>query len=145
MSDITERKLAVEALKESELKYRSLIEFSSDSVFCVDETGQFQFVNRVFATNFGQSPEYFVGKTFWDVYPKDAADFRYETTKRVFQTGLGEFMEGEVPLPGKTLYFYIRINPIKDETGKVKLMLTHATDITDRKRAEQLMREKEQH
>ena len=135
--DITERVQAEESLKESELKYRSLIECSSDAVFCVDENGQYKFTNYVYASNFEKTPEYFIGKTFWDVYPKENADYRYEVTKRVFQTGKSEFMEGEVPLPGKTLYFHITVNPIKDETGKVILTLTYATDITARKQAEE--------
>jgi diguanylate cyclase (GGDEF)-like protein/PAS domain S-box-containing protein len=139
--DVTERKRIEDALKESELKYRSLTESSSDAIFCVDEKGQFKFANHVFASNFRKTPDYFIGKTFWDIYPKEEADLRYELTKRVFQTGKGESFEGEIRLPGKISYFHIRLNPIKDEAGKVVLMLTDATDITARKQAEEKLKE----
>ncbi len=145
--DITQRKKVEESLKESELKYRSLIESSSDAIFCVDHKGEYQFTNHLFASTFGKAPDYFIGKTFWDIYPKEHADYRYEATKRVFQTGESESLEVEVPLPDKTLYFYATANPIKDETGNVILSLTHAVDITKRKLAEEkvksLLAEKE--
>jgi PAS domain S-box-containing protein len=137
MQDITDRKRVEEELIESELKYRSLIECSSDAIFCVDEKGQYQFTNHLFSSTFGKTPEYFIGKTFWDVYPKEHADYRYAATQRVFQTGQSESLEVEVPLPDKTLYFYATANPIKNETGKVILTLTHAVDITERKRVEE--------
>ena len=137
IQDITDRKQTEAALRDSELKYRSLIEFSSDAIFCVDEKGEYKFTNRLFAKTFGKTPDYFIGKTFWDIYPKEHADYRYEATKRVFQTGKSESLEVEVPLPDKTLYFYATADPIKDETGKVILCLTHATDITERKLVEQ--------
>jgi len=125
-----------EALRQSELKYRSVVECSSDAIFCVDETGEYKFTNSLFASTFGKSPDYFIGKTFWDIYPKEHADLRYEVTKRVFATGRSESVEVEVPLPDKTLYFYATADPIHDEAGKVILALTHAVDITDRKQAE---------
>jgi len=125
-----------QALSKSELKYRSLIESSSDTIFCVDEKGEYQFTNHIFASTFGKTPEYFIGKSFWDIYPKEHADFRYEVTKRVFQTGESESVEVDVPLEDKTLYFYATANPIKDDKGKVILSLTHATDITERKQTE---------
>jgi len=134
--DISERKKVEEALRESELKYRSLIESSTDAIFSVDENGRYTFTNHLFASTFGQTPEYFIGKTFWDVYPKEHADYRFATTKRVFRTGTSESIEVEVPLPDRTLFFYATANPIKDETGKVVLVLTHAVDITERKLAE---------
>ena len=142
-NDIEERKLEEEALRESELKYRSLIESSSDAIFCVDEKGEYKFTNHLFASTFGKTPDYFIGKTFWDVYDKEHADYRYEATKRVFRTGESESLEVEVPLPDKTLYFYATANPIRDETGKVILSLTHAVDITGRKKIEEALRESE--
>lgn len=145
--DVTNRVKGEDSLRESELKYRSLIESSSDAIFCVDQKGEYKFTNHLFASTFGKNPDYFLGKTFWDVYPKEHADYRYEATKRVFQSGESESLEVTVPLPDKTLYFYATANPIKDETGKVILSLTHAVDITERKLAEEkvksLLAEKE--
>ncbi len=134
--DITERKRMEDALRKSELQYRSLIESSSAVIFCVDEKGAYQFTNTIFAGTFGKTPDYFIGKTFWDIYPKDLADMRFEVTKRVFETGRTESVEVEVPLPDRTLYYYATANPIKDDTGKVILNLTYATDITARRLAE---------
>jgi PAS domain S-box-containing protein len=125
-----------EALRESEFKYRSAVEYSSDAIFCVDEKGEYKFTNSLFASTFGKTPDYFIGKTFWDIYPKEHADKRYEVTKRVFATGRSESVEVEVPLPDKTLYFYATADPIHDETGRVILNLTHAINITERKLAE---------
>jgi PAS domain S-box-containing protein len=135
---------AEEALRASELKYRSLIESSTDVVFCVNEQGQYQFTNQVFASTFGKTPDYFVGKTFRDVYPEEHAAYRYEATKRVFQTGKSESLVVTVPLPDKTLYFHATASPIKDETGKTILALTHAVDITERMMAEDAIKRREE-
>ena len=137
-------RLAEEVLRESELKYRSLIESSTDAIFCVDEKGEYKFTNHLFASTFGQTPDYFIGKTYWDVYSKEQADYRFEATKRLFQTGKSESLEVEVLLPDKTLFFLATTNPIKDESGKVILNLTHAVDITKRKHAEELLRNSEE-
>ena len=133
---ITERKLAEEAYKDSEFKYRSLIEHSSDVVFCVDRNGEYKFVNQVFASTFGKTPDYFLGKTFWDIYPKEHADFRQAANSRVFETGESQSVEVVVPLPDRNLYFIANANPVRDNTGNVILNLTHATDITALKRIE---------
>lgn len=142
--DITEQRQAEQKLKESELKYRSLVENTNDVVFCVDEKGEYKFTNNVFANTFGKTPDYFIGKTFWDVYPKKEADHRFMAVKEMFRTGEVQTIEVSVPLPDKTLYFLAKANPIKDESGKVILNLTTATDITERKLAEEKLRKSEE-
>jgi diguanylate cyclase (GGDEF)-like protein/PAS domain S-box-containing protein len=139
----SERMRMEEAYKDSELKYRSLIEHSSDVVFCVDRNGEYKFVNQVFASTFGKTPDYFLGKTFWDIYPKEHADHRQATSIKVFETGESHSVEVVVPLPDRTLYYIAKANPVKDETGKVVLNVTHAIDITERKQMEEVLRESE--
>jgi PAS domain S-box-containing protein len=135
---------ANQKLKKSELQYRSLIECSTDAIFCVDEKGQYKFTNHLFASTFGKTPDYFIGKTFWDIYPQEHAGYRYEATQRVFQTGESESLEVEVPLPDKTLYFYATANPIKDEAGRTILVLTQAKDITALKHADEAIKKSEE-
>ncbi|MBU1013653.1 MAG: PAS domain S-box protein [Bacteroidetes bacterium] len=149
--DVTERKLAEQKLiaakneaEESELKYRSLIENTNDVVFCVDEKGEYKFTNQVFAKTFGKTPDFFVGKNFWDIYPKEEADHRFAAVKEMFRTGEVQTIEVSVPLPDRTLYYLAKANPIKDETGKIILNLTTAIDITERKQAELELAESEE-
>jgi diguanylate cyclase (GGDEF)-like protein/PAS domain S-box-containing protein len=143
MQDITECKRIEQAYRDSEFKYRSLIEHSSDVVFCVDKNGEYKFVNQVFASTFGKTPDYFLGKSFWDIYPKEHADHRQATSIKVFETGESQSVEVVVPLPDRTLHYIAKANPVKDETGKVVLNVTHAIDITERKLMEEALRESE--
>jgi PAS domain S-box-containing protein len=140
----SERQRIEEAFKDSELKYRSLIEHSSDVVFCVDKNGEYKFVNQVFASTFGKTPDYFLGKSFWDIYPKEHADHRQATSIKVFETGESQSVEVVVPLSDRTLHYIAKANPVRDETGKVVLNVTHAIDITERKLMEEALRESEE-
>ncbi len=143
LNELQERRKIEQELRSSEEKYRLFIENSSDVVFCVNEKGEYQFTNKVFANAFGKTPDYFVGKTFWDIYPQAEADHRQAASKRVFETGETQSVEVSVPLPDRTLYFLAKANPIFNQEGKVILNLTFATDITERKVAEEKLRLRE--
>jgi PAS domain S-box-containing protein len=73
LQDVTERKMAREALAMSEIKFRSLIENSSDMIAVVDEHGVMRYGSPATRRMLGYSPERMIGRNvFWHVHPEDA-------------------------------------------------------------------------
>ncbi len=72
--DITERKLAEEALGRGESRLRVVMDHIQAAIFLKDLEGRYLMVNRRFADNFGVSEEQIVGKTDDDFFPADLAD-----------------------------------------------------------------------
>ena len=76
--DIRTRNLAEEALKESELRYRELVEISNDIVYRTDVGGVFTFVNQVASRVTGYSEQELVGRHFTELM---LPEYREETAK----------------------------------------------------------------
>jgi PAS domain S-box-containing protein len=73
VTDITERKLAEQALRESEEKYRSVVERASDGI-CVVQDGRLKYANQRLAEMAGYTAAELVGKQFLEyVHPEDRA------------------------------------------------------------------------
>jgi PAS domain S-box-containing protein len=140
--DITERKQAEEALRESELQNRLLIENAHDSIISINIDGEFLLLNKTAATFLGGVPEDYVGKTLWDIFPKEVADARMEETLAIIQSGKTYTTEMQLPLQGKMYWFLSSGQPIRGVSGKMSV-LSIATDITERKQAEEALRESE--
>src|SRR5450759_995692 len=85
--DITERKRSEEILRESENKYRSLIQYSSDPIFSFNPDYSYRFVNEAFARPVGKKPEDIIEKTPFDIFSPDEATKRLTAVRQVFQTG----------------------------------------------------------
>ncbi|NVM57155.1 MAG: PAS domain-containing protein, partial [Desulfobacterales bacterium] len=127
--------------QESEEKYRLLVENASEAITMIDNDGRFLIMNNAAAQHLGGQPQDFIGKTVWDVLPKEIADERMASVRTVIQSGQGHVVEISLPLRGETSWFHTSTQPIKDSAGKTIAVLTLSTHITERKRAEEARKE----
>jgi PAS domain S-box-containing protein len=133
----SERRLAEEALRKSEEKYRTLIECTLDLVFTVDEKDFFTYLNPRFETTTGYTSSDLIGKPFIDIV---APKF-----KEVSVAGFKQSMEGGTITPyeadvvhknGKRIPVEFLVVTLFDEEGKAVGRFGIGRDITDRKKLE---------
>ncbi len=128
---------ALEDLRVSKEKYRILLDESSDPIFSFYPDGRYRYVNQVFATTMGKETGDIIGKTLWDVFPRDEADKRFVVIKKVVDQGTVEEIEVAIPRTEGERYLITTAKPVFDDTRRVISVLCVAKDITARKRAEE--------
>jgi diguanylate cyclase (GGDEF)-like protein/PAS domain S-box-containing protein len=128
---------SVEAMRESEQKYRILLDDSSDPIFSFNHEGQYQYVNLAFADGVGKKIEDILHKKIWDVFPQDEADKRYAAVKWVFTNQVTKVIEVRVPRADGDRYYITTVKPVFSDLGEVTSVICISKEITERKRIEE--------
>jgi len=135
-SDITQRKNAEEALEESEDKYRSIVEQSSEMLFLHDLQGNFLEVNRAAIERTGFSREDLLGMCVFDMHPDDSRKAEVIQNWQSLQTK-------QVPITLETIHqckdgstYPAEVNMSKVVLRDRECILSLVRDITERKQAE---------
>lgn len=131
-----ERRKAMDALSESEEKYRLLIENAGEAIFSVDDDGVFLTMNRMAARSLGGEPEHFIGKTVWDLFPKEVADRQVESIRRVIRQGESQVKDEMTVLRGEERWFTVSIYPVRNSDNQVFAAQIIAHDITEYRQIE---------
>jgi PAS domain S-box-containing protein len=143
-ADITERKRAEEALRESERRARSAFDGIAGLVAIVTPNGEIETVNRQCIEYFGRPVEEQRDWVTTDmVHPEDLPDM-LEKFKRAIASEIPYHFEQRLRrFDGEYRWFETRGGAVRDDTGRVVRWYVLLTDIEDRKRAEQALRERE--
>jgi PAS domain S-box-containing protein len=141
--DITERKRTEDALKESEERFRAIVENAPFGYYRVGKDGLWQYVNPVWERMHGLSSEEIIGKPFEITQPPDSVGEAGELVKRALagEAMVGEF--GRLTREGNTEYHSFNIQPVKHCTEIIGIE-GFINDITERKRAEEALRDSEE-
>src|SRR5205823_1307084 len=123
-------------------RYAALLEYLPQRVFFKDRDSVFVFVNTAFADDLGMRPEEVIGKTDYDIYPKEAADKFRADELRIMESRRPETREQEdvrvAPgtIAGRKRVLEVVKAPVINDEGDVVGIFGLTTDITERKRAE---------
>ena len=126
------------SLKESEEKYRLLVEASTDMIFTVDLKGNFIFTNRAFKKNLGYSVEEIKKiNGFKLIHPEDLAVVIKQFTQLVEGKSVDNMEYRYRTKDGFYIHILNNAAPIFDSQGKVVAAFGVARNITQRKRMEE--------
>lgn len=145
VSDLTSIRRSEEELKKSEAKYRSLVENTSDWVWEVDRQGVFTYSNQKVFDLLGYTPQEILGKTPFDFMDEDEIKrMRPIFTEIASQEKPFRLLENTlIHKDGHPVALEFSGVPLFDDQGNLAGYRGVDRDITERKRAEQALMEKE--
>jgi PAS domain S-box-containing protein len=141
IQDITARKRAEDALRESEERYRTIMEQAGDAIFMHDQTGRILDVNQKACQSLGYSRGELLSKSIKDIDPEAIQTGKHELWEKILGGEQFTFESRQVRKDGSFIPVEVTLGSVRLPPGPVVLGI--ARDITERKRAEEALRESE--
>src|SRR6266436_307733 len=140
--DITERKRAEEKIRQSEMELRQILDFAPQYVGVLGPDRDRLYVNKAMLDYFGFTLEEWRSSDRRKYYHPDDWERVSSETQSKFLSGISHEYEARLlRKDGKYRWFLFRWNPLRDEQGRVTHWYAAATDIEDRKQAEQRLQD----
>ncbi len=145
VEDITERKLAEEALRASEERFRLLSDRAPIGIFVSDRMGRFHYANPCLQSVCGLSECELLGTNFAQVFPPEQAQEVLSDWLRIAPTQQQQHVTEKIVGPsGETRWVAIRSSPFVDSNGAMLGRIGTVEDITNRRVAEHELRVSEE-
>jgi len=145
--DITERKMMEEALRKSEERFRQVAENAQEWIWETDSNGLYTYASPVIENILGYKPEEIVGrKYFYDLFPPEDREEFKKAALEVFaqKKAFHEFINRNLHKNGGCVWLSTSGIPVLDKEGNLLGYRGADVDITERRRAEEALRESEE-
>jgi len=136
--DVSQRKQAEEAVKESERRYRRLFELSNDAIFIYTAEGKIRDVNGRASDLLGYSRDKFLRMTIQSLHPQDKVELSYDAIRTVLAMGEARFESRMQRADGETIFVDISASLIDQEEELIQGIVR---DISERVRLEKHLHE----
>lgn len=134
--DITNRKEMEQRLKDSEERYRGLIESQTDLIVRVDEKNRFTYVNDTYCNTFGKKREELIGKVFTPLIHEDDIEDTLQAMESLGKPPYRATIEQRAKTIDGWRWFEWEDNAILDDKGNIVEIQGVGRDITELKEAE---------
>jgi sigma-B regulation protein RsbU (phosphoserine phosphatase) len=133
--DITERKLAEDALRKSEEKFRRIVETAAEGFILMDEDLVIFEVNDAYCKMLGYAREELIGKRPIDLATDEFRQFMVGNKDHILAKEYREFEGGVVAKDGRHVPILVHGNTLRDDQGHVIGNMAFITDMTEHKKA----------
>ena len=144
VADITERKRAEDAIREGEMRYRRIIETTNEGVWLLDTKLHTSYVNRQMAEMLGYEPGEMVGRSVFDFYFPEDVEYKKQVLSGRQQGRREQLDERVRRKDGSELWVRMAATPVFKDNGGFDGALAMMSCITERKAAEEALRESEE-
>jgi PAS domain S-box-containing protein len=142
MRDVTDRKRAERALRASEERFRKVLETSGEGIVMRDQDGFITFANERFAEMMGQTVQQLLGRHVDTIVVPEHLPALQASAERRRRTGRSETLDLQFQREdGSRMDAILAASPMYDEKGNFTGSLGMITDMTERKRLEEQLRQ----
>lgn len=142
MEDVTENIMATQVIKESEKKYRELMNNASVGITLIDLHGKIQFINKRGARNFDHVPELITNKRLNQFLDPHNASYIMRQVANIVKEGMVADFEEMFVINGKEKWYLSNYQPIRSK-GRITGVQVISQDITDKKNTLKELQESE--
>ncbi len=137
-------KQAKATIKESEIRYRRIVETANEGIWLLDSELHTSYVNRQMAQMLGYELREMIGRSVFDFYFSEDVEYKRQVLSGRRQGRCEQLEERLRRKDGSELWVRMAASPLFKNNGEFEGALAMMSDVTERKRAEEILHESEQ-